>query len=117
MPYLCRLTVLLNRDIDLIIEIGQSRCARAKSGVHRVQRHDCFNRTGCAVMYLGQMSQGPERVDYLTQAEEYREKIIEAAAEYDDEVMEAYLSEMPIDPQKLLDAGFEFDFPTTVVIL
>ena len=35
---------------------------------------------------------------------EYREKIIEAAAEYDDEVMEAYLSEMPIDPQKILDA-------------
>src|SRR5210317_2341257 len=42
--------------------------------------------------------------EYLMQAEKYREKIIEAAAEYDDEVMEAYLSEMPIDPQKLLDA-------------
>jgi elongation factor G len=47
---------------------------------------------------------GDISVDYLTQAEEYREKIIEAAAEYDDEVMEAYLSEMPIEPQKLLDA-------------
>jgi elongation factor G len=42
--------------------------------------------------------------EYLMQAEKYREKIIEAAAEYDDEVMEAYLSEMPIDPQKILDA-------------
>jgi elongation factor G len=42
--------------------------------------------------------------DYVKQAEEYREKIIEAAAEIDDEVMEAYLSEMPIEPQKILDA-------------
>ena len=42
--------------------------------------------------------------EYLPQAEEYREKLIEAAAEYDDELMEAYLSEMPIDNQKILDA-------------
>ena len=42
--------------------------------------------------------------EYLIQAEEYREKIIEAAAEYDDELMEAYLSELPIDRQKILDA-------------
>ena len=49
--------------------------------------------------HLGDISE-----EYLMQAEKYREKIIEAAAEYDDEVMEAYLSEMPIDPQKILDA-------------
>jgi elongation factor G len=42
--------------------------------------------------------------EYLQQAEEYREKMIEALAEYDDEVMEAYLSELPIDSSKLLDA-------------
>jgi len=42
--------------------------------------------------------------EYLTQAEEYREKLIETAAEYDDEVIEAYLSEMPIERQKILDA-------------
>ena len=47
---------------------------------------------------------GDISVEYLTQAEKYREKIIEAAAEYDDEVMEAYLSEIPIEPRKLLDA-------------
>jgi elongation factor G len=52
-----------------------------------------------ASYHLGEISD-----EYLPQAEEYREKIIEAAAEYDDEVMEAYLSEMPIDPQKILDA-------------
>ena len=42
--------------------------------------------------------------EYLQSAEEYREKIIETAAEYDDDLMEAYLSEMPIDVPKILDA-------------
>jgi len=46
----------------------------------------------------------PIQADHLQQAEEYREKMIEAVAEYDDEVMEAYLSELPIDSSKLLDA-------------
>ncbi len=35
-------------------------------------------------------------------AEEYREKLIEALAEYDDELMEAYLSEASIEPEALL---------------
>jgi elongation factor G len=42
--------------------------------------------------------------EYLAQAEEYREKMIEAVAEYDDEMMEAYLSELPIDASKIVDA-------------
>ena len=42
--------------------------------------------------------------EYLAQAEEYREKMIEAVAEYDDEVMEAYLSEEPIESSRLVDA-------------
>ena len=42
--------------------------------------------------------------DYLQQAEDYREKMIEALAEYDDEVMETYLSEQPIDSSKLFEA-------------
>jgi len=46
----------------------------------------------------------PIQDDRRQQAEEYREKMIEAIAEYDDEVMEAYLSELPIDASKLLDA-------------
>ena len=46
----------------------------------------------------------PIQDDHLQQAEEYREKLIEAVAEYDDEIMEAYLSEGPIDASKLLDA-------------
>jgi elongation factor G len=35
-------------------------------------------------------------------AEEYREKLIEALAEYDDDLMEAYLSEADIEPEVLL---------------
>jgi elongation factor G len=42
--------------------------------------------------------------EYIAQAEEYREKMIEAVAEYDDEVMETYLSELPIDSSRLRDA-------------
>ncbi len=42
--------------------------------------------------------------EYRKEAEKYREKIIEAAAEYDDDVMEAYLSEEPIDSPKILEA-------------
>jgi elongation factor G len=42
--------------------------------------------------------------DYLQQAEKYREKLLEAAAEYDDELMEAYLAEESIDSHKLIGA-------------
>ena len=41
---------------------------------------------------------------YRQEAERYREKLIETAAEYDDDVMEAYLSEEPIDSHKILEA-------------
>ena len=46
----------------------------------------------------------PIETDYISQAEEYREKMIETVAEYDDELMEAYLSEQPIDSATLLNA-------------
>jgi elongation factor G len=42
--------------------------------------------------------------EYRPEAEKYREKIVEAAAEYDDDVMEAYLSEEPINSHKILEA-------------
>ena len=42
--------------------------------------------------------------EYLPQAEEYREKMIESVAEYDDDLMEAYLSEQPIDASALIKA-------------
>ena len=37
-------------------------------------------------------------------ATEYHEKLIEAVAEVDDEIMEDYLSETPVTPEKLVDA-------------
>jgi elongation factor G len=42
--------------------------------------------------------------EFIASAEEYREKLIETVAEYDDDLMEAYLAETPIDAAKLLVA-------------
>ena len=42
--------------------------------------------------------------DLLDIAAEYREKLVEAVAEVDDEIMEAYLSESPVGTEMLLDA-------------
>ncbi len=42
--------------------------------------------------------------EFIATAEEYREKLIETVAEYDDDLMEAYLAEAPIDAAKLLVA-------------
>jgi elongation factor G len=42
--------------------------------------------------------------EFIATAEEYREKLIETVAEYDDELMESYLAETPIDAAKLLVA-------------
>ncbi len=42
--------------------------------------------------------------EYLEAAEEYREKLVETVAEVDDEIMEAYLAETPIDTETLFAA-------------
>jgi len=42
--------------------------------------------------------------DSLESARNYREKLIEALAEVDDQIMEAYLAEIPIEPDMLLKA-------------
>jgi len=52
-----------------------------------------------AVFHVGDIQ--PE---WREQAEEYREKLIETAAEYDDPLMEAYLSESAIDPAMIVTA-------------
>lgn len=44
------------------------------------------------------------RPELTEQANEYREKIIEALAEIDDDIMEAYLSEKPISTESLIKA-------------
>jgi elongation factor G len=42
--------------------------------------------------------------EYRQEADSYREKLLEAVAEYDDDLMEAYLSEEPIEVPKILEA-------------
>jgi len=42
--------------------------------------------------------------EFIDTAEEHREKLIETVAEYDDDLMEAYLAETPIDTAKLMSA-------------
>ena len=42
--------------------------------------------------------------DLLDTAIKYREKLVEAVAEVDDEIMQAYLSESPVATERLLDA-------------
>ncbi len=42
--------------------------------------------------------------DFIDAAAKYRDKLLENVAEFDDEIMEAYLSEAPIAPEKLVDA-------------
>jgi elongation factor G len=42
--------------------------------------------------------------DLIDQAKEYREKIIEALAEIDDDIMEAYISEEPVTTESLIKA-------------
>lgn len=42
--------------------------------------------------------------EYLESATEYRDKVIESVAELDDDIMEAYLAEVPIDNAALLKA-------------
>ncbi len=42
--------------------------------------------------------------DYVETAEKYREKLLETIAEVDDDIMEAYLSEVPVTPERILAA-------------
>lgn len=42
--------------------------------------------------------------DMLTVANEYREKLLEAVADYDDHLLEQFLHDQPLDPHRVLDA-------------
>ena len=42
--------------------------------------------------------------DMLTVANEYREKLLEAVADYDDRLLEQFLHDQPLDPYRVLDA-------------
>ncbi len=90
---------LLANPLLLQLPVGQGENFTDVIDLIEMKQISWDEETLGASYHLGEISD-----EYLLQAQEYREKIIEAAAEYDDEVMEAYLSEMPIDPQKILDA-------------
>ena len=47
---------------------------------------------------------GPIAEEYGQVAAEYREKLLETVSEYDDSVLEAYLSESPVPDKQLIDA-------------
>ncbi len=58
-------------EVEALYQIAnkQWRSPAAKEALEKlINEYPDLNRTGCATMYLGQMSQGEERVDYLTKA-------------------------------------------------
>jgi len=59
------------REIESLYQIAnrQWNSVEAKESLEQlIAKYSKANRTGCAVLYLGQMSKGEERKDYLTRA-------------------------------------------------
>jgi tetratricopeptide (TPR) repeat protein len=59
------------REIETLYQVAnkQWRTEEGKESLEElINKYDKANRTGCALLYLGQMSKGEERIDYLEQA-------------------------------------------------
>lgn len=59
------------REIESLYQVAnkQWRTQEGKDSLQElITKYDKANRTGCALLYLGQMSKGKEREDYLKQA-------------------------------------------------
>lgn len=59
------------REIESLYQVAnqQWNSPEGKESLGKlIERYDKANRTGCALLYLGQMSKGAEKVDYLTRA-------------------------------------------------
>jgi len=59
------------REIETLYQVANKkwRTKEGKDSLKRlIEKYDKANRTGCALLYLGQMSQGEEREDYLQKA-------------------------------------------------
>jgi len=59
------------REIETLYQVANKewRTPKAKLSLQKlVEKYDKANRTGCAILYLGQMSKGEDRVKYLNQA-------------------------------------------------
>jgi len=59
------------RQIERLYQVANKewRSEEGKKSLKElIARYDKANRTGCALLYLGQMTKGDEQIDYLTQA-------------------------------------------------
>lgn len=60
-------------EIESLYQVANKnwRTDEARESLKKLlDKFDKANRTGCATLYMGQMSQGKERIDYLTRAVE-----------------------------------------------
>lgn len=60
-------------EIESLYQVANKnwRTDEARASLKKLlDKFDKANRTGCATLYMGQMSQGKERIDYLTRAVE-----------------------------------------------
>jgi beta-lactamase regulating signal transducer with metallopeptidase domain len=62
------------REIETLYQVANTRGKRSEEGKaslkQLLEKYDKANRTGCATLYLGQASEGDERLEYLTRAVE-----------------------------------------------
>jgi hypothetical protein len=60
-------------EIESLYQVANKnwRTDEARTSLKKLlEKYDHANRTGCATLYMGQMSEGQERIDYLTRAVE-----------------------------------------------
>jgi hypothetical protein len=60
-------------EIESLYQVANKnwRSDEARESLKKLlEKYDKSNRTGCATLYMGQMSEGKDRVDYLTRAVE-----------------------------------------------
>jgi TolA-binding protein len=62
------------QEIETLYQVANTKGKRteeAKASLKQLlEKYDKANRTGCATLYLGQASEGAERLEYLTRAVE-----------------------------------------------
>lgn len=61
------------QEIESLYQVANKnwRTEEARTSLKKLlEKYDQSNRTGCATLYMGQMSEGKERIEYLTRAVE-----------------------------------------------
>lgn len=62
------------REIEALYQVANKkwRTEEAQQSLQQlIEKYDKANRTGCAILYLGQMSKGDKKLEYLKQAIEH----------------------------------------------